>query len=66
MVVRTVQMEDYERDEEEDEHFGIDHLKAEDAKRDSAGQQSATDGVSAAKADGHDQHIDPDNNDEID
>ncbi len=48
------------------EHFGIDHLKAEDAKRDSAGQQSATDGVSAAKADGHDQHIEPDNNAEID
>lgn len=28
-------MEDYERDAEEDEHFGIDHLKAE-AANDSA------------------------------
>jgi len=65
-VVWTVQMEDYERDEEEDEHFGIDHLKAEDAKQSSAGQQSATDRVSAEKADEHDQHIEPDNSDEID
>ena len=36
-----VQMEDYERDEEEDEHWGIDHLKAEAAKDSSAEKQSA-------------------------
>lgn len=59
-------MEDYERDEEEDEHFGIDHLKAEDAKESSAGQQRATDGVPAEKADEHVQHIEPNNDDEID
>lgn len=36
-----VQMADYERDEEEDEHWGIDHLKAEAAKDSSAEKQSA-------------------------
>ena len=36
-----MQMEDYERSEEEDEHWGIDHLKAEAAKDNSADKQSA-------------------------
>ena len=37
----AMQMEDYERDEEEDEHWGIDHLKAEAAKDSSADEHSA-------------------------
>ncbi len=37
----VAQMEDYERTEEEDEHWGIDHLKAEAAKDSSADEQSA-------------------------
>ena len=40
--IGVMQMEDYERDEEEDEHWGIDHLKAEAAKHSSANAQSAT------------------------
>ena len=36
-----MQMEDYERCEEEDEHWGIDHLKAEAAKDSSADKHSA-------------------------
>ena len=33
-------MEDYERTEDEDEHWGIDHLKAEAAKDSSMSKQS--------------------------
>ena len=47
MALLLLQIEDYERTEDEDEHFGIDHLKAEDAKEQAAGRCRA--GMSAAK-----------------
>ena len=46
MALLLVQIEDYERTEDEDEHFGIDHLKAEDAKEHAEVRCSA--GITAA------------------
>lgn len=43
-----MQIEDYERTEEEDEHFGIDHLKAEEAKQRSQEGQGADTAQKAA------------------
>ena len=41
MALPLMQIEDYERTKDEDEHFGIDHLKAEDAKEKAAERCSA-------------------------
>ena len=47
MALLLLQIEDYKRTEDEDEHFGIDHLKAEDAKEHAAERCSA--GIDAAE-----------------
>lgn len=54
MALLLLQIEDYERTEDEDEHFGIDHLKAEDAKEHAAEGCSAD--VTAADDSGLETH----------
>ena len=54
MLLLLLQIEDYERTEDEDEHFGIDHLKAEDAKEYAAERRSA--GIDAAEDNGIEKH----------
>ena len=54
MALLLLQIEDYERTEDEDEHFGIDHLKAEDAKEHAAERRSA--GINAAEDSGIKKH----------
>jgi hypothetical protein len=53
-----MQVEDYERTEEEDEHFGIDHLKAEEAKeRSQALEGQGADAAQKAAADERKQDV---------
>ena len=54
MALLLLQIEDYERTEDEDEHFGIDHLKAEDAKEHAAERCSAD--IDAAEDSGLGKH----------